>query len=80
MGASKECPDPAACASLWRPPSLFGDDTHAVVARPKWAPRARDTHEVWSPMSVGCEPGPSKTPTPCVRKKKKRLNAATRQD
>ena len=35
--APQTCPCPAACASLWRLPSLFGDDTHAVVTRPKWA-------------------------------------------
>ena len=34
--APKKCPCPAACASLWRQPSVFGDDKHAVVA-PKWA-------------------------------------------
>ena len=35
--APKKCSCPAACARLWRQPSLFGDDTHAVVTRPKWA-------------------------------------------
>ena len=35
--ALQKCQCPAACASLWRLPSLLGDDTHAVVARPKWA-------------------------------------------
>ena len=34
---------PAVCAIQWRQPSLFGDDTHAVVTRPKWAWRARTT-------------------------------------
>ena len=33
-----------------------GDDTHAVVARPKWA-REHGLHRVWSFVSVGCEPG-----------------------
>ena len=37
MEAVKKCPCPSACASLWRLPSLFGDDTHAVGTRPKWA-------------------------------------------
>ena len=36
--ATKKCPYLAACASLWREPSLFRDDTHAVVALPKCAP------------------------------------------
>ena len=27
--ALKKYPCPAACARLWRQPSLFGDDTHA---------------------------------------------------
>ena len=35
--ALKKYPCPTACASLWRQPSLFGDDTHAVATRPKWA-------------------------------------------
>ena len=35
--ALKKYPCLAACASLWRLPRLFGDDTHAVVAQPKWA-------------------------------------------
>ena len=35
--APKKCPCPAACASIWRLLRLFGDDTYAVVARPKWA-------------------------------------------
>ena len=35
--ALKKYPCPAACASLWRQPSLFGDDTHAVSTRPRWA-------------------------------------------
>ena len=35
--ALKKYPCPAACASLWRQPSLFGDDTHAVDTRPRWA-------------------------------------------
>ena len=35
--ALKKCPCPAACASLWKLPSLFGDDTHAVGTRPRWA-------------------------------------------
>ena len=48
---------PIACASQWRQPSLFGgNDTHAVVLL-KVGTRARDTHEVWSNVSVGCEPG-----------------------
>ena len=29
--APKKYPRPAACASQWTQPSLFGDDTHAVV-------------------------------------------------
>ena len=33
----KKYPCLAACASLWRQPSLFGDGTHAVGTRPKWA-------------------------------------------
>ena len=56
--APQKYPSPAACASHWRQPSLFGDDTHAVVTRPKWA-REHGVHTEWSPMSVGCEPGPS---------------------
>ena len=35
--ALEKCPCPAACASLWRLPRLFGDDTHAVDTRPRWA-------------------------------------------
>ena len=35
--ALKKYPCLAACASLWRLPRLFGDDTHAVVTLPKWA-------------------------------------------
>ena len=35
--------------SLWREPSLFGDDTHAVVARPKWA-REHGIHTKCGPM------------------------------
>ena len=50
--APQRCPCLPACASLWRQPSLFGDDTHAVVARPKWAWRARNTHETWSNASA----------------------------
>ena len=57
--APQQCPHPAACASLWRRPSLSGDDTHAVGCTAKVGMRARDTHEVWSNESVGCEPGPS---------------------
>ena len=37
MEAPWKCHCPAACASLWRLPCLFGNDTHAVVAQPKWA-------------------------------------------
>ena len=48
-----------ACASHWRQPSLFGDDTHAVATRPKWA-LEHATLFVWFLMSVGCELGPSK--------------------
>ena len=32
-------------------------DTHAAVTWPKWA-REHGRHTEWSPMSVGCEPGP----------------------
>ena len=41
--ALEKCPCPAACASLWRLPRLFGDDTHAVDTRPRWA-REHGTH------------------------------------
>ena len=34
---AKKCPCLAARARLWRLPRLFGDNTHAVVTRPKWA-------------------------------------------
>ena len=37
--ALKKYPCLAACATLWRQPSLFGDDTLAVVTRPR---RARE--------------------------------------
>ena len=37
MEALKKYPCPAACANLWRQPSLFGDDTHAVGTWPRWA-------------------------------------------
>ena len=37
MEALKKYQCLAACASLWRQPSLFGDDTHAVGTRPRWA-------------------------------------------
>ena len=33
---------PAACASLWRQPSLFGDDAHMSGTRPKRASRAHN--------------------------------------
>ena len=33
--APKKCPRSAACASRWRQPSLFGDDTHAVLTKVK---------------------------------------------
>ena len=59
MEALKKYPCPAACASLWRQPSLFGDDTHAVGHTAKVGTRARTAHLVWFLMSVGCEPGPS---------------------
>ena len=49
-----------ACASQWRQPSLFGDDTCAAGNTAKVGTRARTTHRVWSNVSVGCEPGPSK--------------------
>ena len=35
--APTKCPCPAACASPWRLLRLFGDDTHVVDTRPKWA-------------------------------------------
>ena len=35
--ALEKCPCLAACASQWRQPSLFGDDTHAVGTRLTWA-------------------------------------------
>ena len=46
------CPYLAACARRKRQPSLFGDDTHAVVAQPKWA-REHGLHSVRSSVSVG---------------------------
>ena len=58
MEALQKYSCPAACASQWRQPSLFGDDIHAVGTRPKWA-REHGVHTEWSPMSVGCEPGSS---------------------
>ena len=37
MEAPKKGPCPSACGSPWRQPSLLGDVTFAVVARPRWA-------------------------------------------
>ena len=51
-------PCPAACASRRRQPSLFGDDTHAVVTRPKWHGE-HGPHRVWYFVLVVCKPGPS---------------------
>ena len=46
------------CEPLETAQSL-GDDTRAVVARPKWA-REHGLHRVWSRVtSMGCEAGPS---------------------
>ena len=59
MEASKKYPCPAACASQRRQPVSLGDDTHAVGYTAKVCTRARDTHRVWSTVSVGCEPRPS---------------------
>ena len=42
--ALEKYPCPAACASLWRQPSLFGDDTHAVGNTAKVGTRARAAH------------------------------------
>ena len=59
MEVLKKYPCPAACVSQWRQPSLFGDDTHAVVKRPKWA-REHGRHTKCGPVvSVGCKPGQS---------------------
>ena len=58
MEAPKKYTCPAVCASQWRLPSLCGDDTHAAVTWPEWA-REHGRHTQWSPMSVGCELGPS---------------------
>ena len=44
-----KCPCPGACASLRRLPSLFGDDTHAAVAWPKWA-REHGLHTECGPL------------------------------
>ena len=44
-----KCPCPGECASLWRLPSLFGDDTHAAVAWPKWA-REHGLHTECGPL------------------------------
>ena len=51
MEAPEKCPCLAACASVWRQPSLFGDDTRAVVTRPKERESA-DYALVWSLVSV----------------------------
>ena len=48
MEAPRKCPCPAACVSLWRLPSLFGDDTHCGGCTAKVGIRARDTHRVVS--------------------------------
>ena len=71
----RKIPCLAACASQWRQPSLFGDDTHAVVTRPKWAQGG--THRVVTNVGVlrawptdrcsnkDAGKNESKTPTPC---------------
>ena len=57
--ALKKYQCPAACVSQWRQPSLCGDDTHAVVKRPKWA-REHGRHAECGPVvSVGCKTGHS---------------------
>ena len=45
-GGASEISISCCCASEWRQPSLFGDDTHAVVTRPKWAREHGGTHGV----------------------------------
>ena len=47
--APQRCLCPAACASTWRQPSLFSDDTHAAVTWPKWA-LEHGIHTEWSHM------------------------------
>ena len=93
MEAPEKYPRPAACASPWRPPSLVGDDTHAVVARSKWA-REHGLHTECGPVvSMGCEPGPSiacsdedtgrserETPNPCVETDRQKTEAKTKTE
>ena len=87
--ALKKYPCPAACASLWRQPNLFGDDTHAVGHTAKVGTRARTAQLVWFLMSVGCEPGPStsarnedvgrserKTPSPRATYRQRKSNVS----
>ena len=71
----------------------LGDDTHAVVARPKWA-REHGLHTECGPVvSMGCEPGPSmtcsdedagrserKTPNPFVETDKQKTEAKTKTE
>ena len=75
--ALEKYPCPAAGASQWRLPGLLGDDTHAVVTRPRWAREHGRHNRVWSRCVGGWEACPTdncnkdtgrserKTPIPC---------------
>ena len=52
MEAPEKYPCIASCASSWRLPRLFGDDTHAAVARPRWVcEHGLDTESVVGPST-----------------------------